>query len=130
MARSGDASHELRRAITEDLRAAQRRRDRAMMQLYRTLLAAVDNAEAVDAPQVWEYSHPRVGQTEVPRRDLDTEAVRSLLVDEIAARRDAARQYRAGGEHQRAAALDADCHVIARYLDLVTPDGTPGAEEG
>lgn len=116
---SGDAGQELRRAIAWDLRGAQRRRDHAMMQLYRTLLAAVDNAGAVDAPQRVDYSSPGLGQTEIPRRHLDPDAARRVLLGEIDARRDAARTYRAAGENQRAATLDAEREVIGRYLELL-----------
>lgn len=107
---------ELRRAIRDDLRSAQRERDVDRVRLYRTLLAAVDNAEAVDAAQDWDYSRPSLGQTEVARRDLGGEDVRTLLQREIDERLDAADQYRQTGKPELAARLDADCLLIAAYL--------------
>ena len=106
----------LRRAIRDDLLAAQRDRDVDRVRLYRTLLAAVDNAEAVDASQTWDRSPPDLGETEVARRVLDAEAVAALLQHEIDERLAAADQYRDNGMTELAARLDADCLLIAAYL--------------
>lgn len=107
----------LRRAIRDDLLTAQRARDVDRVRLYRTLLAAVDNAEAVDASQTWNSSEPDFGETEVARRVLDAEAVTVLLQHEIDERLAAADQYRENGMPELAARLDADCLLIAAYLD-------------
>lgn len=101
----------LRRAIRDDLRVAQRDHDVDRVRLYRTLIAAVDDAEAGD------HSMPSLGETDVARRDLSGVEVRDLLQREIDERLHAADTYRENGKPELAARLDADCLLIAAYLD-------------
>lgn len=101
-------------SVREDLRAAQRDRDRAAMSLLREILSIVDNAGAVEARQGFDYTG--VAATEVPRREVSMTEVRTLLVASAAERVEAARTYREVSEHGRAAALEAEAAVISRYL--------------
>lgn len=107
----------LRRAIRNDLRSAQREHDVDRVRLYHALLAAVEDAEAVDAARSWDQSQPAPGETEATRRYLDAAGVRELLTREIDDRRRTATQYRDGGMTELAARLDADGNLIAAYLD-------------
>jgi len=47
----GDAGRALRDVVAQDLLQAQRDRDRTLVRTLRLLLAAIDNAEAIDANQ-------------------------------------------------------------------------------
>ena len=111
-----DAGRELRTRMEQGLRAAQRARDRAGMRVHRDLLAAVDNAGAIDAPQAWDPTSPGVGRTEAPRRILDTAAAAEVLTRELDERRDAAADYHRLGYPTRAQELEADAEVVEGYL--------------
>jgi len=51
----GDAGRALRDVVAQDLLQAQRDRDRTLVRTLRLLLAAIDNAEAIDANQAVDY---------------------------------------------------------------------------
>ena len=113
---STDPARRFRAAAGEDLMAARRRRDRRQVRVIGALLAAVDNAEAVDVEQRYDYHHPGHGDTEVPRRRLDRDTLVGLLTNEIRERRDAAATYRRIGQDAAADELDRECEAIEPYL--------------
>lgn len=116
----------MRAALRDALADALAHRDRARMTLYRTALAALDNAEAVPLADehragAVESSPVGVGRGELPRRALTREAeidiVRQEVHDLRAAadaladpRPDAARRLRSDADHLQAIidALPAD----------------------
>ena len=108
----------LRAQLASDLRGAMRARDRAAMAALRSLLGAIDNAEAVTTPARSSVDPPLLGlgAAEVPRRRLDDATVDRVLYSEIADRDGAALEYRRLERHDRADRLDAEAAVLRRYL--------------
>lgn len=100
--------------VRADLRVALRRGDRAAASPLREMLAVIDNAGAVDAPQGYDYTG--TAATEVPRREVTMAEVTAMLEDIVTERRAAAATFRDLGhvdharEHTEAAA------VVERYL--------------
>lgn len=84
------------------------------MSPLREILSIVDNAGAVEAPQGYDYSG--VAATEVPRREVTIEEVRSRLRERITERLQAAGTYRQADEHDRADELEREAAIIATYL--------------
>ncbi|MGH8890194.1 MAG: hypothetical protein ACRDV3_10640 [Acidothermaceae bacterium] len=99
-----------RRQIRDDLRAAIAQRDAVRVSVLRTTLAALANAEAVDAPTV------PPGATEVARRELDAAAIRSVIEGEHAEAMDAAALLDRFGRRAEAAQLRRQAGEILRYL--------------
>lgn len=117
MAGVSDFGRGLRTAIQQDLKHAMRSGDAVELRAIRSVLSTIDNAEAVDAAQVFDPSLPRLGETEVPRRSLDLDEVRRLLEAELEGRQRAAGQYRDAGRHDAAEELDREAAVVQGYLD-------------
>ncbi len=75
-------------------------RDAAAVSALRSALAAIDNAESVDAPSVGKkYSGPiagavsGLGAAEAPRRELSEDEIEDIVRAEVAERRAAAKEY-------------------------------------
>ena len=105
----------LKERLRADLKAAMQGRATDEVRLLRTLIAAVDNAEAVPG------EHKNIQRTfgdpgsEVARRELDGGDLAALLDREIEERLAAAAGYDAGQPDQ-AARLRAEAALIAGYL--------------
>lgn len=106
------------------LTAAMRDRDRVATTAYRTALAALDNAEAVD-PQPYsasEVSGPIAGSvgglyaTEAARRALTPAEQRAVLSAEIAERRHAADDFAGAGRPADALRLWAEADLLQELL--------------
>ena len=97
-----------RQRLRDDLIEARKARDSELVSLIRTLIAAVDNAEAVD---------PDVGNsaTEVPRRDLSDDQIRSIIANEGAELRHAADDFVERGNHDEAHRLRTLSAMADRY---------------
>lgn len=85
----------IRDALRAALVAAMKQRDRAAVSVYRTALAAIENAEAVPPADslragAIEASPSGVGGAEVARVSLSEDQVRGVVVAEAAERRSAA----------------------------------------
>jgi uncharacterized protein len=96
------------------LAPALRAHDAARVSVLRTTLAAVANAEAVDASGVRPVSGAFAG--DVPRRQLSEDDVRAIVVavrDEL---RTAEAELRTVGRADAAADLDARAAVLDGYL--------------
>lgn len=93
-----------------DLRDAIKQRDVARASVLRTTLAALANAEAVDASTVGS------GVTEAARRELDTVAIRKVIEGEHAEAMDAAALLDRFGRRAEAAELRNQAGEILRYL--------------
>lgn len=113
----------VRDGLRQALRDAMRRRDRAVVQALRTALAAVDNAEAVAAPDVSgsdlaiEHGNPKgVGAAEASRRELTTADVVALIRAEIRERDAEAANYEDLGRADVAAGLRAGTAALNEVL--------------
>jgi uncharacterized protein YqeY len=107
----------LKQRLRADLKAAMQARAADEVRLLRTLIAALDNAEAV-AGSPERYVPRAFGDPsgEVARLALDSEAVAAVLEAEIAARLAAAADYTAHGRDEEAARLRDESATIGRYL--------------
>jgi len=106
----------LKDRLRADLKSAMQAKASADVRVLRTLIAALDNAEAVPSQQD-RYVPRAFGEAgaEVARLDLDAAAVDDLLVTEIESRLAAAADYE---RHQRlddGARLRDEADLIARY---------------
>lgn len=111
---------EMRRDLTRALKA----RDVVTVRALRTTLAAIANAGAVSVST----PPPRpggsliagatggLGATELPRRDLNDDDVRAIVITERDSRRAAAEQYAAAGKPDEAATLRDQADALDRYL--------------
>lgn len=95
-------------------------RDRSAVSALRSVLAAIDNAEAVDTGDVkagaLEDSAVGVGAAEALRRDLTDEDIDQILRREIDERRDAAAEYDRLGAADRRDQLTAEADTLAGFL--------------
>jgi uncharacterized protein YqeY len=100
-------------------------RDTVSVSALRSALAAIENAEAVDAtahpPGTTESSHfagsvAGLGHAEVERRGLSEPEVEQIVRTEADERQSAAREVEGAGHHQRAARLRAEAEVLLRYV--------------
>ena len=116
----------LQERLTRALREALRARDQVAIAALRSALAAIANAEAVDAGEPrYAVSGSRhfagaaagLGAAEVARKELTEPAVRDIVRAEIADREVAAGQYRQGGHAERADRLQAEIAVLAKMLE-------------
>lgn len=108
----------LKERLRADLKVAMQARASGEVRLLRTLIAALDNAEAVPGGNLVEKYVPRSfgdASGEVARLVLDDEAVELLLADEIESRMAAADDYERLGETGEAARLREEAALIARY---------------
>lgn len=114
-----NAGRTIREAIGRELLEARKARDTLRVRAQRALLSAIDNAEAVPAPQQVDYSNPALGDADVDRARLGEEEVREAFRREHAERVEAAAELREHGQEEAAVELDAEADVIASYLARV-----------
>lgn len=101
--------------LRADLKVALANRDRLEVSQIRTLIAAVENAEAVE---VETSTRPRFGlDHDVPRRVLDTEDVTRIVTLERDELVDSVSRYRELGLVDEAAELETRLRIVERYLD-------------
>ena len=105
----------LKQQLRADLKAAMQGRATGEVRLLRTLIAALDNAEAVPGENTYVPRSFGDPGAEVARRELDEAAVSALLVSEVAARLAAAADYERHGETHEAARLRQEAKLIERY---------------
>jgi uncharacterized protein YqeY len=123
--RSMDDPSMLRSLLRADLVAAMKARQREAITALRTAIAAIDNAEAVTAPDrpgpaMNEHvagAGVGVGSTEAARRVLSVADLRAILREQIAARRDEADRYDRYGEAGAADRLRREADVLKQYLN-------------
>ena len=105
--------------IRDDLRKTMLAKNMAEASVLRTLLAALDNAEAIPAAQehqryvVRPFGDPA---TEVPRRRLTSDEVEIVLATERAERLRVAERLAQSGREAEAARLRTEADLVARYL--------------
>jgi uncharacterized protein YqeY len=114
---SNSAVDAVKARIRADLRAAMSAKKMDEVGVLRTLLAALDNAEAVSvAPE--RYTERSFGDpaTEVPRKQLSEEDVEEILSAEQRERLTVAETLERAGRAEDAAKLKNEAAIVARYL--------------
>ncbi|MBV8976960.1 MAG: hypothetical protein JO261_10010 [Alphaproteobacteria bacterium] len=114
-----DAGAVVKAKIRRDLLSAAKARRSDETRLLRVLLGAFDNAEAVPVGRAHERYKARMfgdPSVEVPRRVLDEDAVRALLLSEQSERIAAAKEFDALGRADEARRLESEAALIGRYL--------------
>ncbi|HEY7277778.1 MAG TPA: hypothetical protein VH594_17535 [Trebonia sp.] len=114
----------LRAALRRDLVSAMKARQPDAVAALRAAIAAIDNAEAVPAPEARQAatsSHiagarAGLGAAEAARRDLSDSDQRALLRDQITGYTSEADRYEALGQPDAAARLRAQAHLLSAYL--------------
>ena len=107
--------------LRADLKAALQARDSAKVGVLRTLIAALDNAEAVPVEGSAHVTPPTGTRAfgdpsgEVARREIDGPALDALLTGEAEARLAAAEDYDRHGREAEASRLRQEAELIARY---------------
>ena len=106
----------LKDRLRADLKAALQGRDSGKVGILRTLIAALDNAEAVQVEQTG-YQSRKFGDPsgEVARRELDGDAIDGVLGAEVASRLSAAADYEKHGRMEDAARLRLEAALVASY---------------
>lgn len=85
------------------------------MSTIRTLIAAIENAEAVDVETT---TQPKPGlDNDVPRRVLQSEDVARVVAAEHHELADAVARYRELGLTEETAELETRLRIVERYLD-------------
>ena len=116
-----------RSLLRAELTAAMKSRDRVAAGALRSVLGALDNAEAVEAPPTTTVATSEyvaaaavgLGAAEADRRTLTAAEIRTIVEREIADRRGAIPEFVGGGERadQRADQLRHEIDVLAPLLD-------------
>jgi uncharacterized protein len=115
----------LRVALTDALKA----RDSLAISALRSAIAAIDNAETVDAPDALAPGggSPHVagavsglGAAEVPRRPLTEAEMDAIVGNAVVERRQAALGYEHDGDQDRASRLYAEAAVLRRVRGAFT----------
>ena len=101
--------------LRADLKTAMRERKPDEVAAIRTVIAAIDNAEAVPVEDLAERIRLREAVGEVVRADLDGAALDRVLQREIETRLSAAEDYEKHGREADAARLRAEAELVARY---------------
>ena len=117
------AAQNWRVTLRDALLAARKNRDAVRVSALRSALSAIDNAETPDAVRIDAPASATIaggvaglGAAEVARRELGDTEIRALLRGAVTERRDAAEQFTAGGQPDRASQLRAEAAVLADLL--------------
>ncbi|SIO91372.1 hypothetical protein [Nocardiopsis sp. JB363] len=124
MATNPETVHELRTKLRADLVIAMKARRSEVVSALRTAIAALDNAEAVAAPDTSVESVSEhvagvgagVGSTERERRALSVEEVRKLLRSQVEERVVEAERYESLGRSDAAQRLRVEADALRKYL--------------
>lgn len=115
-----DAATEMKARLRADLRTAMKARNAADAKVIRSLVAALDNAEAPALPvdQKSAAAHPFAGRSaEVERLRLTWPHVQDIVRGELHERERAAAEFERLGKREHAATLREEAIVITRYLE-------------
>ena len=106
---------QVREQIENDMKQARRARDRVTDKVLRSLLAAIDNAAAVDTEN---QNRPTYGfDGEVDRKELSADELQGVLKSEIDLRTEPIPTLRAHGRDAEADELASEIEVIRRYAE-------------
>ncbi|MEJ2109064.1 MAG: hypothetical protein P8Z37_03950 [Acidobacteriota bacterium] len=106
----------LRERLSDGLHSARKERDLISVANFRTLMAALDNANAVDV----DLSGPSMsvtGSADVPRRTLSHGDVTEILWSELDECTSSAIEYQRHGREKEAAELEAQAAFIKNILE-------------
>ena len=105
----------LKDRLRADLKTAMREGNQAEIAVIRTLIAAIDNAEAVPIEGFEERLRLRESVGEVRRGELDAASLEAVLAAETHSRLAAAEDYERHGRAEDAARLRREAELIAGY---------------
>lgn len=105
----------VQRRLREDLVEALTKRDKVEVSTIRTLIAALENAEAIEDDTKVDVDV--VFRPDRPRRELTPEDVRRILQAERSEVALAAEHYRDLGVDEEADELEQRTRIVDRYLD-------------
>lgn len=118
-----EATSPLHTRLSRALPSALKARDQVAVAALRSALAAIDNAQAVEAPPAPRSSGGVVaaavtglGAGDVPRRHLSESDIAAIVRAEVADRRVAAADYERAGQVDAVARLTAEADVLAAHL--------------
>jgi uncharacterized protein YqeY len=114
-----DAGEEMKARLRVDLVAAMKGKRMVEAKVIRTLVAAIDNAEAPAADpgaKAMDHHHFHSGSAEVTRGLLTRSRVRDVLLAEVEERERAAAEMERVQQMDRAEALHAEALLARRYL--------------
>ncbi len=113
-----DAASAMKSRLRSDLRVAMKDGRADEVRLIRTLVAALDNAEAPPLPSggAGQQDHLEASSGEVERLLLGPAQVRAVLEAEFQERERAAEEMSLLNQPERAAAIRAELLLIGRYL--------------
>jgi uncharacterized protein YqeY len=106
---------ELKERLRADLKAAMRERQTDQVGLIRTLIAAIDNAEAQPIEGYRERLRKLEPIGEIARRELDAQSLDAVLTAETRSRLAAAEDYERNDRADVAVRLRSEAELIARY---------------
>lgn len=110
----------LRERLRDALKPAMKARDRSAISALRSALAAIDNAEAIDAGDAkagaLEAGAVGLGTAEARRRDLTETDITQIVRREIDERRHAAAEYDRLGAAERRDSLIAEADALTALL--------------
>lgn len=107
---------ELRTQMSQDLRTALKSRDKVAVSLLRSLMASLDNAEAVAVDDASLPTVPTTERYEVARKTLTADDVRRLLEQELAERQRVHDEFVSLGKADVVVRLRTEIELIAAYL--------------
>lgn len=109
---------QIREQMKADLTQAMKARDSLAVTTLRSVLGAIDNAEAIPVTEAKFPVEPVVGKSnEAPRKILTTDDIRRILEHEVAERRAASAQYARLGQQTEAERLQKTAGLIEGYLN-------------
>lgn len=114
--KSEDAGRDTKARLRADLHTAMKDRRTIDVKVIRSLVAAIDNAEAPTI-QAGRTAPARHGSAEVERLLLSRSQVRHLLLAEIHEREQAATELERLDEMDRAEVLRAEARLAKRYIE-------------
>jgi uncharacterized protein YqeY len=110
------SASQLKERLRADLEVAMRERKQDEVAVLRTLIAALDNAEAQPIEAFAERLRQRETIGEVGRRELSAADLNEVLEAEARSRLAAAEDYERQGRPDDAARLRREADLIGRYL--------------
>jgi uncharacterized protein len=117
-------SSAFRERSRRDLRAALKSSQPETISALRTIIAAIDNAEAVrpeaESPRpaggIIAHASQGVGSTEAPRRELGMAEIQAIVRDLICEYETHGEHYRAMRQHHAAESLQRKANILQTYL--------------
>ena len=110
---------QLREQMKADLTQAMKARQSATVATLRSVLAAIDNAEAIPVSEATFPAEPVLGQRhEAPRKLLTAEDIRQIVQKELDERRAASVKYAKLGVQSEAERLATAAALLDAYLHL------------